>query len=518
MECGCIDGYELNLEKTECVRTIYTPTATPVGAGHEVDTPLGKLRLVNGEGGITELRTFEGACLNELSGRVELFLNDAQNKPEWVGISEPRENQWFTIEDFDENAGEYICRTIFGQYSDLDFLIPNSQCGTSESRVWKFNCNEDSFESFDRSYPDGCSASGPYAGCSTPGCEFEAPFGFPDTVLQIDQHSAVQCRCIDGFELNPENTECIRIVYLPTETPTGVSHEVDTDFGKLRLVADGICENEMSGRIELQVDNAVSRPEWTNITESRDNQWFTLSDTGFDTNAANYTCQTMFGPLAELVAIVHDSKCGKSESRVWAFSCDSQATVGNNGKNFPVGCQSTGPFAGCTTPGCEFDANHDFPGFGFPDTVEEIDQHAAVICKCRAGHELNSTTTECMRKVFPTTPTPIDVPLLDIENAEHGIRMVPGQGLCDHEMSGRVEVLVKNLADLAQFENIAEIQEGMWFSVADEGFGTLEGENLCKAFFGYGSTFDEIYSAFITMCLTPKVRQKHRAALWSKTV
>ena len=186
--------------------------------------------------------------------------------------------------------------------------------------------------------------------------------------MQIDQHGAVQCKCIDGFELNINNTLCVRTIYPPTATPIGVSHEVNTTFGKLRLVSQEgpMCVDNMSGRIELQVDNVFDRPEWinifqsnvtsemVNITEPRENQWFTLRDAGFDINAANYTCRTMFGPLAEVVSVVHGSQCGKSESRVWGFDCPLNATVDVQGQNFPQGCYPNGPYAGCTDPGCEF--------------------------------------------------------------------------------------------------------------------------------------------------------------------
>ena len=130
--------------------------------------------------------------------------------------------------------------------------------------------------------------------------------------------------------------------------------------------------------------------------------------------------------------------------------------------------------------------------------VEEEVQLEQVSPKCFTcpdgfSADLNNT---CVRNVYPTTSTPTEV----VELAGNiSVRLVSGEGSCANQgrwtpMYGRVEVNFNgNLKNLDKFQGITEINENEWLTVNTVNFGSLEGENLCKAFFGYGAKVRTVY-------------------------
>ena len=197
VRCKCKSGYELIGE--ECVRLNFPElvTPTPPFVVQEVETSLGKLRLVSGE----------GECQDDMSGRIEIFFNDVTapsvTHSAWVAdrFVELRSTEWLTLDNwgFSMIQSRSICRTLYGKGAATKKRYSNSDCGTSESRYARIVCNDETND-----FPKGCNMYGPYRGCTAEGCELEYPDGatrpFPTNDIDTLKHSAVSCECRKGFE------------------------------------------------------------------------------------------------------------------------------------------------------------------------------------------------------------------------------------------------------------------------------------------------------------------------------
>ena len=102
----CPEGYSANLNNT-CVRNVYPTTSTPDGSlefddSNPVYNGNTSIRLVSGE----------GACLDAMSGRVEVNFNTLSDLSMFQGITEFSNKTWFTINDinFGILAAENICK------------------------------------------------------------------------------------------------------------------------------------------------------------------------------------------------------------------------------------------------------------------------------------------------------------------------------------------------------------------------------------------------------------------------
>ena len=91
-----------------------------------------------------------------------------------------------------------------------------------------------------------------------------------ETLCDINQHAAVSCICRDGFSLNETSMVCQRWDFpeFTTPTPSGIVKTVETEVGenggKLRLVNEGICQDPMSGRVEIflnDISHSCEKPK-----------------------------------------------------------------------------------------------------------------------------------------------------------------------------------------------------------------------------------------------------------------
>ena len=228
--------------------------------------------------------------------------------------------------------------------------------------------------------------------------------------------------CRDGFTFDEIISECVRnaLPDIVTATPLNVVKEVATNIGKLRLVNDGICQDLMSGRIEVQLNNVyvnglnLGPPFhllWDHIVEPRVDEWFTVRNTFFSEIEATTVCQTMFGFGAELLNIHTNSSCGKSESRSMLYDCSNDYSTPTFWYsyyfNFPARCRFEGPYQGCTGFACELDEDEGPLVNAWGATQE--DMHTAVSCGCLTGYEFDEGQMKCIRKNYDyliVTPTP----------------------------------------------------------------------------------------------------------------
>ena len=116
---------------------------------------------------------------------------------------------------------------------------------------------------------------------------------------------------------------CVRWEFpeLTTPTPSFVVKTVDTNVGKVRLVNEGVCQDPMSGRVEVTRDNVHANEQvfdangnhqahlqsgelWLNIVEPRPNEWLTVGDDQFGVEEGTNLCKTMFGPGAKVTFCV----------------------------------------------------------------------------------------------------------------------------------------------------------------------------------------------------------------------
>jgi hypothetical protein len=141
-----------------------------------------------------------------------------------------------------------------------------------------------------------------------------------ETIPESKQHVAISCECMSGYYYHPVSEDCREIMYYPTNTPPLAGHEVENEVtgDKLRLVrGEGVCQNEMSGRVEVFFENVGLKAEYAGVIQVRENDWFTISDYDFDAIAADNVCKTMFG-MGAIVDTIHlNSQCGRAETRVW---------------------------------------------------------------------------------------------------------------------------------------------------------------------------------------------------------
>ena len=204
----------------------------------------------------------------------------------------------------------------------------NSTCGSSESRVWKFDCDEHVVYNYNYgfshainkgfnypngfNYPHSCAGwnEGPYKGCTGIGCELdelESPI-VNGLVPDINQHAAVSCMCRDGFSFNETSAECQRWEFpeFTTPTPSGVVKTVETNPGYLRLVNEGVCQDPMSGRIEVKLNDLTASDDFNGgnlyayVVEKRDDEWLTLGDDQLEDSDGAAICKTMFGTGAKV--------------------------------------------------------------------------------------------------------------------------------------------------------------------------------------------------------------------------
>ena len=550
LSCKCIEGFEFSSNQTGvlntpgCTRIEIQPTQAPTNVIFEREVSMGRLRLVQGE----------GQCQDVMSGRIEVQLTAPYDFKEqgdenqyhqradgthWVDVVERQEDMWYTLDHstLDSYHGEAICKTIFGNGANYDTLITGSQCGSSEARVIAMTCPQYLTLTEKMSYPDGCQYKGPYKGCTTPGCELTAPYGFDSPhgsddheAREFFNHAAIQCRCRDGFALNETIGDCYRIDMTSqfiTPTPQGVVKTVNTTLGRLRLVNEGVCEGPMSGRVEVRVNDIYSISSvWNNFVEPRPDEWFTIEETAFIPRGCNYNdcmddgsqqyesqnvCKTMFSNGARINETHFGTQCGGSESRVLGFVCH-HTTERDYGFNYPDGCTLEGPYRGCTEVGCELDENEgvEKPNFW---NVPDNKQHMALSCRCRDGFAFNDTNSECYRLDFPEIVDTVELSSIVRQvNTTIGKLRLVNEGNCTGPMSGRVEVQLTDVFATGLWNDFVEPYPDQWFSVRDDGFyprgcthgncvdgyQQYESTNVCKTLFSNGARINE--TLFETQC------------------
>ena len=353
LACRCRDGFSLVVNKKQgiCERTTFPTTSTPVDTKDLSN--LAKhgdisIRLVSGE----------GACLDAMSGRVEVKFNNISKIDGFNGILEVDENEWQTINDlnFGSSDSMNICKAFFGYGSVVKNVLYESQCGTSQSRNIQFSCNSTpfyngSFHTFydynypthENIYPNGCEIVNIYAGCTEHGCELREPegFGFTDP---YSEHAALNCACAVGFnfefDVNFDQFMCVRIDVVPTVEPIVILREVETSAGKLRLISGGgLCDGGgltdlMAGRVEFKPLSDYDLTSYfdrlgidLNIQEVQQDMWFSIQD--FDDNSGDHVCRTFYGQFSQKENVLRSTSCESSEARVFRFICDSETNSEN---------------------------------------------------------------------------------------------------------------------------------------------------------------------------------------------
>lgn len=223
-------------QNASCVRKIYPRTVVNQArivkqVTTELITPSDYENLIGVQEYKINLRLVNsGVCRDKMSGRIEVqFINSTLDIPiyPFSDLEEKKAYEFGTIDDnsLDDFTGDYLCKSLFGEGAQVKELLKNSVCGVSESRVWRFAC-DDSNVAFKHgfNYPFGCGKwsegrkdvdIGPLGGCSFDGCELDSNvdqyYDMMSTVGAVSenqQHAAISCECADGYAYEEITSMC----------------------------------------------------------------------------------------------------------------------------------------------------------------------------------------------------------------------------------------------------------------------------------------------------------------------